>query len=71
MSDTNLKWDHPRTIPAKFGLIWFNYFGGENLDLKVYDVQWADDRHQVMAKAQILYALWQGEPRILHKTAIK
>jgi hypothetical protein len=26
LSDTILKWDHPRTIPAKFGLIWFGGF---------------------------------------------
>jgi hypothetical protein len=23
LSDTILKWDYPRTIPGKFGLIWF------------------------------------------------
>jgi hypothetical protein len=27
----NFKWDHPRTIPAKFGLIWFSSFRGEDL----------------------------------------
>jgi hypothetical protein len=26
MSDTILKWDYPRTIPARFGLIWFSGF---------------------------------------------
>jgi hypothetical protein len=26
LSDTILKWDYPRTIPAKSGLIWFNSF---------------------------------------------
>ena len=24
LSDTTVKWDYPRTIPAKFGLIWFS-----------------------------------------------
>ena len=26
LSDTILKWDYPRNIPAKFGLIWFSGF---------------------------------------------
>jgi hypothetical protein len=26
LSDTILKWDYPRTIPARFGLIWFSGF---------------------------------------------
>jgi hypothetical protein len=29
MSDTILKWDYPRTIPAKFGLIWLDGFREE------------------------------------------
>ena len=33
MSDTILKWDYPRTIPAKFGLIWFSGFRGEDLNV--------------------------------------
>jgi hypothetical protein len=43
------------TLPAKIGLIWFNYFRGEDLNVKVYNVQWADDRHQVMAKAHMAF----------------
>ena len=39
LSDTILKKDHPRTIPAKFGLIWFSIFRGEVLNVKVYDIQ--------------------------------
>jgi hypothetical protein len=31
LSDTFLKWDYPRTIPARLGLIWFSSFRGENL----------------------------------------
>jgi hypothetical protein len=30
LSDTNLKWDYPRTIPARFGLIWFHGFREED-----------------------------------------
>ena len=38
LSDTILKGTHPRTIPARFGLIWFRGFWGEDLNVKVYDV---------------------------------
>jgi hypothetical protein len=31
LSDTILKCDNPRTIPAKFGLIWFSGFREEDL----------------------------------------
>jgi hypothetical protein len=31
-----LKGDHPRTIPAKFALIWFSGFRGEDLNVIVY-----------------------------------
>jgi hypothetical protein len=34
--DTILKWDYPRTIPAKFGLIWFSGFRGKNLNVIFY-----------------------------------
>jgi hypothetical protein len=44
LSDTNLKGTHPRTIPARFGLIWFRGFRGENLNVKVYDVRRTDGR---------------------------
>jgi hypothetical protein len=30
LSDTLLKGDHSRTIPAKFALIWFSGFRGED-----------------------------------------
>jgi trehalose utilization protein len=33
LSDTILKGDHPRTIPATFGLIWFSSFRGEDLNV--------------------------------------
>ena len=38
LSDTNLKGTHPGTIPARFGLIRFWGFRGEDLNVKVYDV---------------------------------
>jgi hypothetical protein len=33
LSDTILKWDYPRTIPARFGVIWFSSFRGEDLNV--------------------------------------
>jgi hypothetical protein len=33
LSDTILKGTHPRTIPAKFALIWFSGFRGEDLNV--------------------------------------
>ena len=37
--DTILKGTHPRTIPARFGLISVRGFRGEDLNVKVYDGQ--------------------------------
>ena len=36
LSDTILKRDYPRTIPAKFALIWFSGFRGEHLNVIFY-----------------------------------
>ena len=36
LSDTNLKGDHPTTIPSKIGLIWLNTFRGEDLNVIYY-----------------------------------
>jgi hypothetical protein len=36
LSDTNLKGAHPGTIPARFGLIWFSSFRGEDLNVIFY-----------------------------------
>ena len=36
MSDTILKWDYPRIIPARFGLIWFSGFRGKDLNVIFY-----------------------------------
>jgi hypothetical protein len=33
LSDTILKGTHPGTIPARFGLIWFSGFRGEDLNV--------------------------------------
>ena len=39
LSNTILKGSHPRTIPARFGLIWFRGFRGEDLNVKAYNVR--------------------------------
>ena len=36
LSETILKGDHPRTIPARFGLIWFSGFRGKDLNVIFY-----------------------------------
>jgi hypothetical protein len=36
LSDTILKWDYPRTIPVRFGLIWFSGFRGKDLNVIFY-----------------------------------
>jgi hypothetical protein len=36
LSDTILKESHPGTIPARFGLIWFRGFRGEDLNVIFY-----------------------------------
>jgi hypothetical protein len=36
LSDTILKVTHPRTIPARFGVIWFSGFRGEDLNVIFY-----------------------------------
>ena len=53
-SDTILKGTHPRTIPARFGLIRFSGFRGEDINVKAYDGR-TDDRCQVMAKAHLAF----------------
>ena len=44
LSDTIMKGDDPGTITARFGLIWFRGFRGEDLNVKVYDVRRTDGR---------------------------
>ena len=36
LTDTILKGAHPGTIPARFGLIWFSGFRGEDLNVILY-----------------------------------
>ena len=52
LSDTILKGTHLGTIPARFGLIRFRGFRGEDLNVKVYDIRRTDAGRQVMEKAK-------------------
>ena len=51
---TIVKGTHPRTIPARLGVIWFSGFRGKNYDVRT-DGQTDDDGHQVMAKAHVAF----------------
>ena len=63
LSDTILKGTHPRTIPARFGLIWFRGFRGEDLNVKVYDVRRTDRQTTTDAKwwQKLTWSLWPDE----------
>ena len=52
--DTILKGTHPRSIPDRFGLIWFRGFRGEDLNVKVYDGRTPGDDESSRG-------LWPGE----------
>ena len=58
--DTSLKGTHPRIIPARFGLIWFRGFRGDDLNVKVYDVQ-TDGRRRTPNDSKSSHGLWPGE----------
>jgi hypothetical protein len=60
MFEKILKSDHPRTIPTKFGLIWFCSFRRKDLNVKIYDVRGMGGRTdydgcQVMTKAHMAF----------------
>jgi len=65
LSDTILKGTHPRTIPARFGLIWFRGFRGEDLNVKVYDVRW------MPSDGKSSHDLWPGELKTRTKYLFK
>jgi hypothetical protein len=50
-----MKGTHPRTIPARFGLIWFRGYKGEDLNVKVYDVR------RMPSDGKSSHGLWPGE----------
>jgi hypothetical protein len=56
--DTILKGTHPGTIPARFGLIWFSGFRGEDLNVKVYDVR------RMPSDGKSSHGLWLGDLKL-------
>ena len=56
MSDTILKGTHP----ARFGLIWFRGFRGENLNVKDYDAR------RMPSDGKSSHGLWPGELKMVH-----
>jgi hypothetical protein len=65
LSDTILKGTRPRTIPARFGLIWFRSFRGEDLNVKVYDV-----RRQTPSDGKSSHGLWPGELKMNYSESL-
>ena len=55
LSETILKGTHQGTIPARFGLIWFRGFRGEDLNVKVYDIR------QTPSDGKSSHSLWTVE----------
>jgi hypothetical protein len=54
LSDTILKGTHPRIIPARFGLIWFSGFRGEDLNVIFYqNMPNLHNRHKSATKLKI------------------
>ena len=51
----NFERAHPKTIPARFGLIWLRGFRGEDLNVKVYDVR------RTSSDGKSSHGLWSGE----------
>ena len=54
LSDTILKGEHPRTIPAEFCWIWVCGFRGEDLKIKTYTVRWTE------SDSKSSHGLWFG-----------
>ena len=61
LSDTILKVTHQGTILARFGLIWFSGFRGEDLNVKVYNIQRTDGRRRMPSDGKSSHGLWPGE----------
>ena len=63
LSDTILKGTHLGTIPARFGLIWFSGFRGEDLNVKVYEVRRmiTDNGRRTPSDGKSSHGLWPGE----------
>jgi hypothetical protein len=58
LSDKILKGIHPGTIPARFGLIWFSGFRGEDLNVIFYQIKMSSNFNcSYMAMSSLTYIL--------------
>jgi hypothetical protein len=64
LSDIIVKGTLPRTIPARFGLIWFRGFRGEDLNMKGYNVRRTDGQWRMPSDGKSSHGLWPGELKI-------
>ena len=71
LSDTPLKGTHPKTIPARFGLIWFRGFRGEDLNVKVYYVRQRMTDAKWWQKLTWPLARWAKNEQYLKKKVTK
>ena len=58
LSDTILKGTHPGTIPARFGVIWFSGFRGEDLNVIFYKNM--PNLHNWYKSAERKFHFWKG-----------
>ena len=56
----NFERDPPKDHPCQVWLIWFRGFRGEDLNVKVYDVQ-TDGRRRTPSDSKSSHGLWPGE----------
>ena len=68
LSDSILKGTHPRTIPARFGLIWFRGF--KRRRFKCESLRRTDGRRPTPSDDKSSLGLWPGELKTTKKQKI-
>jgi hypothetical protein len=66
LSDIIVKGTLQRTIPARFGLIWFRGFRGEDLNVKVYN-----GRQGTPSDGKSSHDLWPGELKMKKELCVQ
>ena len=70
LSDTILKGTHPGTIPARFGLIWFSGFRGEDLNVIFYQNMPNFHNRYISAERKITGHNFERGPSKDHSTKV-